>query len=129
VFHLDSLLDLLGSPADLDYMPCSRIPVSPFPWGTRYCLRYLIFTRHSHSQYLTGLNHFTLTLSGFALRPTISLSTLRHGRYLPLRKTRYGAPREGLTPAGYPVARFQQVRWSFAQRTFPYYATFKKMSQ
>ena len=30
---VDSLLDLLGSPSDLDYMPCSRIPVSPFPQG------------------------------------------------------------------------------------------------
>ena len=117
VFHLDSLLDLLGSLTNLGYMPCSRTPVSPFPGGTRCCLRYSIFTRHLHSRYLTGLNHFTLVSRRFRITAC----------NLPVYASRWSLPSTSqdsvrrysmsVTSAGLPVSRFQQVRWSFAQRT------------
>ena len=74
-------------------MPCSRTPVDLFTnfdiarlLGVAFVAIYLLGI---HTLlYVTRLNHFT----PYALRPALFLSTLRDGRYLPPRKTRYKAP-------------------------------------
>src|SRR5690242_9379501 len=68
-------------------MPCSRVPVSL----DSLRIQVLPSTICIASALTLSISDETQSLHAFALRPIVSLSTLRHGCYLPPRKTRYNA--------------------------------------